>query len=809
MLPLRLRFASLVLLAGLIPLPAAAITFNLVYVDPATDSESIPPKHDAGGAKLTAMVEQAAAEWAGIVEDDHDMTIRYYYADISSQTANALPTAVSPDFRKTTEGLLRVYPDRDWFFDPTPHSDSEFQMRATVLDDLSTQDQAAGFRTGSGGLPQLEVGYRGDSSDPDAANSVDLLSSIRHEIGHLMGVTGNFTAATNETSSDLDYDFPTALIGGRSGAVRVFGSDLSPPQNLNSHLQPALPLMSGQNNDLGERRGITETDVLVAATVSGWSEIDLPRKTYYGPSSNFGDPDNWSGARVPKAQDTVSIRHGGTVALDANRVVGVLTLLEDSTLTTGARNLTVQGTATVGPSPGGGEAHLIVGPGGITGARNFVITDGKLTLAGGIASAAQGGFENRGLVEGRGTIRYDVAFNNEATLRADGGTLILDEAIPGSGARVSLGGFRSPGTVLALDGDLDIRVNLTGGTSTMAASFYGGMAVGAGHWLQVVGPLQITTGRLTLDGSGSQSAEFRGTRLEIADELLVDRLGSIDAAVEVLAGSEVTVPQANDTLTVRRGLEQSGGTILGDGTVVIEGDYEATAGQLIVGEITFGGGSEWTDASVVAGVIDASAGGSTQRGGLLSFGKYTGKLIHEAGLLQAEDSLLFGTYEQAEPAVFGVEINSETDYGSLIVSETAQLAGSVSVLLGKDYEPAGGELYAILNAGDLEVDDLELIGPDADRFDWLVDGDTLFLEARTVLAGDYNADGLVDAADYTLWRDGDPSADANGDGQVNAADYTVWANNYGASASATSNAVPEPTTLVLAVLGLLACRRTR
>jgi hypothetical protein len=40
--------------------------------------------------------------------------------------------------------------------------------------------------------------------------------------------------------------------------------------------------------------------------------------------------------------------------------------------------------------------------------------------------------------------------------------------------------------------------------------------------------------------------------------------------------------------------------------------------------------------------------------------------------------------------------------------------------------------------------------------------------------GDFNGDGFVDQADYTLWADGDASADANGDGMVDLADYTVW-----------------------------------
>ncbi len=56
--------------------------------------------------------------------------------------------------------------------------------------------------------------------------------------------------------------------------------------------------------------------------------------------------------------------------------------------------------------------------------------------------------------------------------------------------------------------------------------------------------------------------------------------------------------------------------------------------------------------------------------------------------------------------------------------------------------------------------------------------DDLTLDVN-VLPGDYNADGAVDAADYTVWQNAfgsttDALADGNGDGVVNLADYTVW-----------------------------------
>lgn len=82
--------------------------------------------------------------------------------------------------------------------------------------------------------------------------------------------------------------------------------------------------------------------------------------------------------------------------------------------------------------------------------------------------------------------------------------------------------------------------------------------------------------------------------------------------------------------------------------------------------------------------------------------------------------------------------------------------------------------------------------------------------AAPPLAGDYDADGDVDLADYSHWlaRYGsvDASADGNDDGAVNAADYTVWRDAYAAATSAT--VVPEPTSAaMLLTLKLIDWRR--
>jgi hypothetical protein len=136
------------------------------------------------------------------------------------------------------------------------------------------------------------------------------------------------------------------------------------------------------------------------------------------------------------------------------------------------------------------------------------------------------------------------------------------------------------------------------------------------------------------------------------------------------------------------------------------------------------------------------------------------------------------------------------------------LAPGMSLNLGQLFNPAGTQ--------DLEFEFL-MMGEEVGRVG------TIFYEAYvppTGVDGDYNDDGIVDAADYTVWRDNlntsttlphDPTP-----GTVDASDYTVWKTHFGQSAPgsgsgalSSSVAVPEPAAWLLVLLGGLAvvCRR--
>lgn len=83
------------------------------------------------------------------------------------------------------------------------------------------------------------------------------------------------------------------------------------------------------------------------------------------------------------------------------------------------------------------------------------------------------------------------------------------------------------------------------------------------------------------------------------------------------------------------------------------------------------------------------------------------------------------------------------------------------------------------------------------------------------LLPDYNENGVVDAADYVLWRDtfgltgaGLP-ADGNNNGSIDQGDYDVWRANFGAivgagaGSSVSGSAVPEPAGAALLTIGTL------
>ncbi|QDU87970.1 Beta-glucanase precursor [Pirellulimonas nuda] len=87
--------------------------------------------------------------------------------------------------------------------------------------------------------------------------------------------------------------------------------------------------------------------------------------------------------------------------------------------------------------------------------------------------------------------------------------------------------------------------------------------------------------------------------------------------------------------------------------------------------------------------------------------------------------------------------------------------------------------------------------------------DILFASRPAVPLGDYNGDGAVDAADYTVWRDalgqtGDNlAADGDRSGAVDSLDLNVWRQHFAGAGGVSGQAVPSPNSGALAGVTLL------
>jgi autotransporter-associated beta strand protein len=183
-----------------------------------------------------------------------------------------------------------------------------------------------------------------------------------------------------------------------------------------------------------------------------------------------------------------------------------------------------------------------------------------------------------------------------------------------------------------------------------------------------------------------------------------------------------------------------------------------------------------------------------------------------------------GDFTLDNGATLEINILSDHEYGKINVVGTLHASGTLNVQLVSGFQPTAGQIFDILDFGAsnglFETAQLPTLSPGL-----LWDTSKLMSEGRldvvAGLAGDYNDDGTVDAADYIIWRKSAGAigvglvADGNRDLHVNQVDYDVWRAHFGQTASSGSgdtanSAVPEPATLVLLLVSATVwCLRRR
>jgi glucosylceramidase len=252
-----------------------------------------------------------------------------------------------------------------------------------------------------------------------------------------------------------------------------------------------------------------------------------------------------------------------------------------------------------------------------------------------------------------------------------------------------------------------------------------------------------------------------------------------------------------------------------------EGGYETTGGSLDAWQ-TWGNASNNVTASdtlALEGDHSLRLARSGQAGS--DSGAFQGMTVKPGDVVRAAASVLVRAGESFAGSEDAVQMKVE-------FYSTFGAAHDSAALLG---ESASVVADATTTLGTWQLHELKLIAPANTvearlvlAFDNNSNGagaaflDATQFEALARLPGDYNADGRVDAADYTAWRDelgqsgGALSADGSGpvpgvpDGVVDQFDYEFWKANFGASVDgglAGQATVPEPTAGALALLVIL------
>jgi T5SS/PEP-CTERM-associated repeat protein len=173
-----------------------------------------------------------------------------------------------------------------------------------------------------------------------------------------------------------------------------------------------------------------------------------------------------------------------------------------------------------------------------------------------------------------------------------------------------------------------------------------------------------------------------------------------------------------------------------------------------------------------------------------------------------------GDYTQTSAGALAIQLAATTNLDKLSITGHATLAGELDVSNFNGFLPTAGQTFDLLTAaggvsGHFTSFDLPslLTGGHGPFWTILYTNTDVILKLVNTTTGDYNHNGVVDAADYTVWRDSlgktgiNLPADGDGDNAVTPADFTIWKNNFGnvapGSGAAASASVAEPASLTL------------
>ncbi|WP_145284342.1 autotransporter-associated beta strand repeat-containing protein [Pirellulimonas nuda] len=490
-----------------------------------------------------------------------------------------------------------------------------------------------------------------------------------------------------------------------------------------------------------------------------------------------------------------------------------------------------------------------------TGKRTVLVHTAGLGNNGTAANGSLSLETNASVVQGGGTLELSpgIQVNNEKlTITGDGvdgkGALYSDGQA-GSGTRFGSSSNSNESTIF-LDGDASIGVGVAGNQVLVgriqgagdltkrgpgklsiekSSTFLGDLIVAEG---EVAARSGVAVAGLRVM-SGARFTQIQSNAVNTSQGVLIDGVldltntagtGVFSGAVGALSGTGIVEASSTTalgphplTINPQSGSADFSGAIrtninlakTGAGTQVLTGLNTYTgattvnAGVLLVNGAHTGGGAYTVNSGGTLGGDGAIAASVVVKsGGRLAPGASSGSLQIASLNLESGSTL--------EIELGGVQ-------SDLLTGGNIALGGNLAVSLidsnGQGFVPYASDLFTVVSATALSgafanvasggrIETLGGEGSFLAAYDASLDAVQLSGFVPSGLSGDYNEDGVVDAADYTRWRDALgqtglvpwSGADGTGDGQITADDYAVWKNNFGAVASApvAAASVPEP-----------------
>lgn len=309
-------------------------------------------------------------------------------------------------------------------------------------------------------------------------------------------------------------------------------------------------------------------------------------------------------------------------------------------------------------------------------------------------------------------------------------------------------------------------------------------------------PEQLTQRIGSLSGSGSVTS----TNLSAGAASELEIIGDSDLGLFLgtITGSVSLVKSGSNSQVLLGDHDYAGSTTVSSGTLLVYGTHTGGGDYVVEAGGTLGGG----------GSIESAV--EVQSGGTLAPGASAGQLSIDTVTLESLSTL--------EIELGGTIAGTEYDQ---LLADTITLGGDLEISLLVDgdqpFAPAAGDTFTVVSTALLSgmFDNissgarLDTVGGEGSflvSYDSNANAVVLKNYLAAGLLGDFNSDGVVDAADYVVWRDSlgvtglapFSGADATGDGLVTVADYLEWRNNFGmSSAGFPSTSVPEPLTLLL------------